>query len=78
MTTKVRQAEKDVVFFITITCHNWMPLFDTANCYDTVYNLLPRWVSLLAQALCAARDSATFGDALFIIYSKGIFYTFMV
>ena len=45
MTTKVRQAEKDVVFFITITCHNWMPLFDTANCYDTVYN----WFNVLKK-----------------------------
>ena len=37
-----------------------------------------RWVSLRRRALCVLRDSAIFGDALFIIYNKCIFYTFMV
>src|SRR6476660_1693970 len=25
------------VYFITFTCHNWLPLFDTAVAYDDVY-----------------------------------------
>ena len=25
------------VYFITFTCYNWLPLFDTAVAYDDVY-----------------------------------------
>lgn len=26
------------IFFITITCHKWIPLIETTNSYDSVYN----------------------------------------
>ena len=26
------------IFFITFTCHQWLPLIDTTNGYDIIYN----------------------------------------
>ena len=32
-------------FFITFTCHNWLPLIDITNSYDLVYN----WFNILKK-----------------------------
>jgi hypothetical protein len=40
-------AEKDGIYFITITCARWLPLFKTINGYDIVYN----WFDHLKQNL---------------------------
>ncbi len=39
-------AEKDGVYFITITCASWLPLFKITNGYDIVYN----WFNYLKQS----------------------------
>jgi len=46
MTTRIAQTEKETIFFVTVTCHNWIPLFEITNSYDTVYN----WFSILKQS----------------------------
>jgi hypothetical protein len=33
-------------YFITITCFNWLPLFDIADSYDAVY----KWFQYLKRA----------------------------
>ena len=34
---KTTQKEKNLIYFVTFTCHNWIPLFDIADAYDSVY-----------------------------------------
>ena len=31
-------VKKQGIYFITFTCHNWLPLIDKSNGYDAVYN----------------------------------------
>jgi len=38
MPVKRKITEQDGVFFITITCHQWLPLIEMTNGYDIVYN----------------------------------------
>jgi len=38
MPVKCNIANKDGTYFITFTCSNWLPLFEQANAYDSVYN----------------------------------------
>jgi len=38
MPVKRKIIEPDGVFFITITCHQWLPLIEMTNGYDIVYN----------------------------------------
>ena len=38
MPVKRMITEPDGVYFITITCHQWLPLIDQTNGYDLVYN----------------------------------------
>ena len=38
MSIKTAQHEKEVIYFCTITCNNWMPLFKITEFYDAVYN----------------------------------------
>jgi len=38
MPVKRNIANKDGTYFITFTCSNWLPLFEQANAYDSVYN----------------------------------------
>ena len=40
------QTEKETIFFITVTCYNWLPLFEITNFYDAIYN----WFNLLKQS----------------------------
>lgn len=38
MTTRTIQPEKEVVFYCTLTCYNWISLFEITNLYDFIYN----------------------------------------
>jgi hypothetical protein len=37
MYVKLKIAVPGGIYFITITCFNWLPLFDIADSYDAVY-----------------------------------------
>jgi hypothetical protein len=37
MSVKLKIAEPDGIYFITITCFKWLPLFTIADSYDAVY-----------------------------------------
>ena len=37
MSVKLKIAEPDGIYFITITCFKWLPLFNIAGSYDAVY-----------------------------------------
>jgi hypothetical protein len=45
MSPKLKFAEPVGVYFITITCFNWLPLFDIADSYDAVY----KWFQYLKR-----------------------------
>jgi REP element-mobilizing transposase RayT len=45
MSIKQQISEANGVYFITVTCHGWMNLFDMANAYDAVYN----WFNVLKK-----------------------------
>ena len=45
MSTKRQIHESEGIYFITITCYDWLPLFDFTNGYDIVYN----WFDYLKQ-----------------------------
>ena len=38
MPVKRKITEPDGVYFITITCHQWLPLIEQTKGYDLVYN----------------------------------------
>jgi REP element-mobilizing transposase RayT len=38
MSTKQQITETDGIYFITIPCYNWLPLFDITDTYSAVYN----------------------------------------
>ena len=38
-------TETDGIFFITITCYSWIPLFQISNTYDAVY----KWFNYLKE-----------------------------
>lgn len=37
MAVKTTQKEKNLIYFVTFTCYNWIPLFEITNAYDLVY-----------------------------------------
>jgi REP element-mobilizing transposase RayT len=37
VSTKRQIPDNDGVYFITFTCHKWLPLFEITNSYDVVY-----------------------------------------
>lgn len=43
MAIRTKQIEQNVIYFCTITCYNWLPLFEITNFYDHIYN----WFSIL-------------------------------
>ena len=43
MSVKRKISEPDGVYFITLTCHQWLPLFEKTNGYDLICN----WFDLL-------------------------------
>jgi len=42
------QTESHIVYFCTVTCFEWLPLFAESNCYDSVY----RWFHHLKSEGC--------------------------
>lgn len=45
MSTKQQVTETNGIYFITVTCHAWTPLFEIADAYDAVYN----WFNVLKK-----------------------------
>ncbi|MBL7860685.1 MAG: hypothetical protein JNJ65_05935 [Cyclobacteriaceae bacterium] len=45
MSTKRKIAESEGIYFVTITCHEWLPLFELTKGYDLVY----KWFDYLKQ-----------------------------
>jgi hypothetical protein len=45
MSVKLKIAEPDGIYFITITCFNWFSLFNIVDSYDAVY----KWVRYLKR-----------------------------
>jgi len=43
MSTKKEKYNKDTFYFCTITCFEWIPLFDITNLYDHIY----KWFRIL-------------------------------
>ncbi len=43
MSTKKEKYNKDTFYFCTITCFEWIPLFDLTNLYDLIY----KWFKIL-------------------------------
>ncbi|WP_156511023.1 MULTISPECIES: transposase [Emticicia] len=37
MAVKVRQSQRATIYFITFTCHKWLPLFEETKLYDNIY-----------------------------------------
>jgi REP element-mobilizing transposase RayT len=37
MAVRELRSEKEVIYFITFTCYNWLPLFEITKAYDSVY-----------------------------------------
>jgi len=45
MSVRVLHTTGPSLYFITFTCHQWLPLFERANAYDLVY----KWFTYLQQ-----------------------------
>ncbi len=43
MTVKVRQNQREAIYFVTFTCHQWIPLFEITQLYDNLY----QWFNIL-------------------------------
>ena len=43
MTTRRKYDDKEVVFYCTVTCYDWIRLFEITNFYDAVY----KWFDIL-------------------------------
>jgi len=42
---RVRQDQRATIYFVTFTCHKWLPLFEETKLYDNIYN----WFNLLIE-----------------------------
>ena len=38
MSTRTKHSNLPALFYITLTCHKWLPLYEMTNGYDLVYN----------------------------------------
>ena len=38
MSTRTTHSSQPALYYITFTCHRWLPLFEITNSYDLVYN----------------------------------------
>ena len=45
MSTRTTHSNNAALYYITFTCHQWLPLFETTNSYDLVYN----WFDLIKE-----------------------------
>ena len=37
MAVKTRQDQRATIYFVTFTCHRWLPLFEETKLYDNIY-----------------------------------------
>ena len=42
---RVRQDQRATIYFVTFTCHKWLPLFEETKLYENIYN----WFKLLNE-----------------------------
>jgi putative transposase len=45
MAVKTRQKNREATYFVTFTCHQWLPLFEETQLYDYFYN----WFGILRK-----------------------------
>jgi len=45
MTTRKKQSENNITYFVTFTCYNWLPLFEHTNLYDDIY----KWFDIIVK-----------------------------
>jgi len=45
MSTRTTHSNQPALYYITFTCHQWLPLFELCNGYDVVYN----WFNYLKE-----------------------------
>jgi REP element-mobilizing transposase RayT len=45
MAVKTRQDQREAIYFITFTCHRWLPLFEETKLYDNIYE----WFKILRE-----------------------------
>jgi REP element-mobilizing transposase RayT len=45
MAVKTRQENREATYFVTFTCHQWLPLFEETQLYDYFYN----WFGILKK-----------------------------
>jgi len=45
MAIRYKHSDVYTMYFCTFTCHDWMPLFETTDAYDIVYN----WFNILKE-----------------------------
>ncbi|MDZ7933822.1 MAG: transposase [Emticicia sp.] len=45
MAVKTRQDQRATIYFVTFTCHKWLPLFEETKLYDNIYG----WFKLLNE-----------------------------
>ena len=43
MSVKTLQSEKNLIYFCTFTCYNWLKLFEITNYYTNIY----KWFDIL-------------------------------
>lgn len=48
MATHTLHEERNQIYFVTITCHNWISLFELADAYKIVY----KWFQYLEEKDC--------------------------
>jgi hypothetical protein len=49
MAIRQLREEKDEIFFCTVTCYNWLNLFEITNFYDEIY----KWFDILKNYSCS-------------------------
>lgn len=45
MAVKLRQDQREAIYFVTFTCHRWLPLFEETKLYDNIYG----WFKILHE-----------------------------
>lgn len=45
MAVRIRQNQKEAIYFVTFTCYKWIPLFEITQLYDNIYN----WFRILNE-----------------------------
>ncbi|WP_435353249.1 transposase [Emticicia sp. SJ17W-69] len=45
MAVKLRQDQREAIYFVTFTCHRWLPLFEETQLYGNIYG----WLKILKE-----------------------------